>query len=378
MNKNQVIVLGNDHVNTLGVIRAFGENNINVILFIVSDTKFIAVNKSKYVEKYYICNNEETAIKEIIKLYSNELLKPVIIPCSDKAAYEIDMNYNKLNGKFIISNINNTQGEIVKYMDKYEQYKIAKENNINIAKSLIIDLPFDNKISLKFPVILKPIISVNGQKVDITICENKESFNNVLKKFYQNNYTKVLVQEYLDYDCEYDIVGFSFKENISMPICCKKIRIWPKKKGSTTFGEIRPINNINSMLEQIKTFINKINYSGIFDIEVFKVGDNFYFNEINFRNSRIAYAYGESNICYYWYLSNINNKFINAPKIEENYYFICEQTDMHNVLEKRISLKQYLNDKKKAKIKLLSNKNDIKPAIFMIIIKILRKLNLIK
>ena len=46
-----VIIVGDDHVNTLGTIRAFGENNIKPYLYVISTTKLVAIGKSKYLKK---------------------------------------------------------------------------------------------------------------------------------------------------------------------------------------------------------------------------------------------------------------------------------------------------------------------------------------
>ena len=58
-------------------------------------------------------------------------------------------------------------------MDKFEQYKVAKECNINIAKSEIIDLNLNQDVEINPPVIIKPLISIEGKKLDITICKTK-------------------------------------------------------------------------------------------------------------------------------------------------------------------------------------------------------------
>ena len=127
--KNKVIIIGNDHVNTLGVIRIFGENNIKPYLIVVSATKRVAIVKSKYVEKYWICKNEHDAILTLCSHFLNEKDKPVVIPTSDSIALLLDKNYERLNNKFIIQSINNTGGMIEQYMEKYKQFELAKKSS---------------------------------------------------------------------------------------------------------------------------------------------------------------------------------------------------------------------------------------------------------
>ena len=373
--QNEAIIIGNDHVNTLGVVRALGEHGIFPIVYIIDNSNFISISKSKYIKKVYVFSDEKEAIDDIKKRFSNTALKPVLIPTSDKAASAIDYDYDNISKICFTQNIDNKNNLINKYMDKYEQYKTAKECNINVAKSLTIDLPFNSSINFDMPVIIKPIVSAKGNKMDIKICKTEDEFYKYLDLLYKYSYKKVLVQEFLDYDYEYEIVGFSFDNKISLPICVKKIRIWPKDKGSTTFGQVLSINDIGSMEYDIKKIIQKIGYFGIFDVEVFKKGNKFYFNEINFRNGGHSYAYRTHNMCYYWYLSIINNKFIIPSKFEDDYYFIDEQADFHNVIERKITFSQYLKDKKNSKILLNYNKDDKKPSYIMIIKKIFNRIN---
>ena len=93
---NKVAIIGNDHINTLGVIRSFGENNIKPYIFLISNKKNNAVIKSKYVEKYWIFQNEEEALSKIINYFNDEKNKVALIPTSDASSLCLDNNYFKL------------------------------------------------------------------------------------------------------------------------------------------------------------------------------------------------------------------------------------------------------------------------------------------
>ena len=381
MNKNKVIIIGDDHTNTLGVIRTFGENGIRPYVFIISKTKMVAVVKSKYVEKYWICTDVDTALLTIMTNFINEKLKPVIISTSDSVTVVLDKNFSRLNEKFIVSNINNKQGEIVKYMDKYNQYKLSVSNDLKMATSKIINLSTkdnNNYDDLSFPCILKPIISAEGKKEDISICNDIEEFSISVNKFKKLNYNRVLYQEFINYDYELDISGYSFNGKVCIPGVIKKIRIWPEKKGSTTYGLVMPANKIKEIISNIEKLMNGLCYNGIFDIDLFICGDKCYLNEINFRNGALSYAYGNSFICYYWYLSNIENKFVKCSFVDEEYYFMDDQADLHNVIDKKITYKKYISDKKKARVLLEENKNDNRVSTKMKLYKLEKKIGINK
>lgn len=378
--ENKVVIIGNDHINTLGVIRIFGENNIKPYVYLISNSKNNAVTKSKYVEKYWICKNEEAALNSIIKEFKNEKEKIALIPTSDSSCLCLDKNYDKLKDNFYTPNINKQNNNIYKYMDKFKQQELLEKSDIKGIKSQIINLnSFNNKFIVEFPIILKPNISAEGNKNDIRICNNIDEFNDVTQELLKLGYNSILAQDFISYDYECDIQGFSYNGETTIPGIVEKIRIFPPKRGSTTYGKVVSNDKYQKTINGIKKIMKNLDYTGIFDIDIFisnKDDENeyIYLNEINFRNSAISYAYGESYIAYFWYLSCVNNRLIEPPYIEDEYTFIDDQADLHNITNNTISLKSYLKDKKKSKILLVKNKKDSKPSRTMFVNKIKKKL----
>lgn len=377
--KYKVVIIGNDHVNTLGVVRTFGENGINPYLILINDIKKAAVIKSKYVKKYWICENDNIAIMTLISEFVNEKNKVVVIPTSDSIASFLDYSYEKLSKKFIIPNILEKSCGINEYMDKYKQYEIAKKNGIKMAESIVINPNnLGNIDKIKYPCIVKPLVSAEGNKEDIFICFSEVEFLKKISVPSIKKYPKLLVQEYLTFDYECDVAGFTYKNKTSISRLIEKIRIWPEKKGSTTYGKVVSCNKYDNMIKEIKKLMNNIGYNGIFDIDIFIKGNEYYLNEINFRNGALSYAYGDANICYYWYLSNLIKKFVESPLIKDSYYFIDDHADIHNIKDKIISYKIYKRDKNKSLIKLVKNSYDKKPSKYMFMYKILNKLKMKK
>ena len=378
---NKVAIIGSDHINTLGLIRTFGENGIRVYLFLVSDSKINAVQKSRYVEKYWICENENAALEKIVEVLGDEKEKPAIIPSSDPACLCLDANYSRLKDSFIMPNIQRKGSMIYRYMDKFLQQKTVEENGIRGIKSRIISLDSpDGAASLGFPVILKPNISAEGNKEDIRICKNAEEYSSAKDELIDLGYKSILVQELIKYDFECDVQGFSVNGDTSVPGVIEKIRVYPPKRGSTTFGAAVPCGKYAAVIDGIKRIMKELEYTGIFDIDIFVSQkedgtSDFCLNEINFRNSAISYAYGKSYIAYYWYLSCVENRFADCPPIEESYTFIDDQADLHNVLDGIITEKQHRRDMKNAKILLAKNADDKKPSRTMFVKKVLGKIS---
>ena len=257
-------------------------------------------------------------------------------------------------------------------MDKNQQQKLFLKNDIKGIKSQVINFDtFNGDFQVQFPIILKPIISAKGNKEDIKICNNEEEFNYAREHLISLGYNEILVQKFIKCDYECDIQGFSINGKTAIPGVIEKIRIYPPQKGSTTYGRVVSIEKYSQIISGIKKIMKELNYTGIFDIDVFIANKIAYINEINFRNSAISYAYGNSYIAYYWYLSCISNKLIKPQDIKKEYTFIDEQADIHNVIDKIISIKDYQKSKKNAKILLVKNQKDRKPARIMFINKVI-------
>ena len=369
--KNEVIVIGEDHINALGVIRALGEHGIKPLVIAISNYKKPSIVKSRYVKQSWICKKEEDAIAVLqYDIRANDR-KTVIIPTSDKITSVLDKNLDRLKAKYIIGNINNQQNQINCLMDKYRQFLLFKECRVNCAESCIIDLEKPIMNIRKFPVIVKPIVSAEGDKIDIEICRDRDSLSKTLRELKLKQYKKTLVQEYIEFENEYEISGFIYKGRVFIPGMTKKVRIWPVNKGSTTFGEIMPIDG--KIFDIISRVMKKINYEGIFDVEVFKKENDYFINEINFRNSGHSYAYRDHHPVYYWYISIANRKYEAPEQIKENYYFIDDQAELHQIIERNISIRKHLLDKRRSKVRLVGNKEDKKPSKKMFLIKILKK-----
>ena len=145
-----------------------------------------------------------------------------------------------------------------------------------------------------------------------------------------------------------------------------------------SFGIIKRINEFNINFKKIFDLLKVIEYSGMFDIEIFIKGNEFYLNEINFRNSGNSYLYTYEGvyIVYLWYLMAIN-KEISLEKTEVNYefYFTDEVLELKQLISKNINFKEWNKARKESKISFLFNKNDKKPLLYKSLYAVLRRIN---
>lgn len=252
-------------------------------------------------------------------------------------------------------------------MDKQKQMQFAQQYGILMAKSCIVDLchislPED----IVYPCIVKPVVSAEGQKADIRKCDTKEQTLEYLHQLRTKGYHRFLVQEYIDYDYEVGFIGSCSKRPAYM--INRKIRVWPQIGGSNSFVHRNDNQQIELYCKKILKILQEINFSGLFDVELLYRGGKLYLNEINWRNSGNSFFSLGSHVHYavIWYYIVTGQKIPQGMRFvcdSEDFYAMDESCDLRQVLAKNISLKQWLEDRKKAKSFALWYGTDLKPTV---------------
>ncbi len=375
---NKIIIIGGNHHNMLGVVRSLGFKGYKTTVIITNDRPDAFVSKSRYIEKSYIVKVDGEAIMNILLEEGPKLKeKAFIIPTSDFAASLIDENYDQLKQYYILPSINDEQGKITKYMDKYTQYLLAKKNGIKMADSKILDLKKNTANDITFKkCILKPIVSATGAKSDIRICKNNEEKKKYLVELKEKGYTKILAQELIEFDTECGLIGCIDNGKIVLPGIIKKVRIYPQKRGSNSYANVEKLPK-DAQIEKIKNLLVELKYSGMFDIEVFIKNNKIILNEINFRNSGNTFAYCSENvfIIYLWIMMKAGLSIDQEKtEIESSFSYIDEHLEFKQLLHRHINLPQFMSAKRKAKARLLHNRKDIKPSVFKVLYAIKKRI----
>jgi predicted ATP-grasp superfamily ATP-dependent carboligase len=366
---NKVILIGVSHHCGLGLVRSFGIHGIRPYGIIIGEKGFL--QKSKYWNKVYETETTEQAIEILVKHFSNEKKKPVVIPYFDTIVSEVDNNYDKLSKYFILPTIAGKQGAIVEMMDKQMQYKFAMEHGIKMMKSAIYNLEencMENNDKVSLPCILKPVASIEGAKFDIEICHTEEEYNKALQKFRNiPRYKRILVQEYLEDRQEICLTGVITATGFVFSLI-EKIRIWPNEFGVTSFSRNVKDEKLAQYATNFMDVIKDIGYCGPIDMDLFLDNKgNCYLNEINWRSSGNNFVdlAGGMFTTYLYYLEQTGKKKLNANKInKKEFYCMDEKYDFrHVVIDKDLSMKQWIRDVKNTDSFSVWYKKDVKPAL---------------
>lgn len=367
-----VIIIGANHHNTLGVLRSLGKAGIRSLLILISNEKRPYVSYSKYIKALKIINDESEIVSTLLALnnFKNERSKPVVIACADSVASYLDLQYDKLKDLFSLP-CANKKGVISYYMNKEEMSSLARKIGLLVPKTEEVDI--DDKspnIDMPFPWIVKPLVSKFGKKSDIKRCYNQYDWEHYLEGKHCKN---LQIQELIDKEYEFQLIGCSLNggDKVVIPGYAKNIR--PSDVTNTGYLQYIPTKSLPVDFSLCQSFIKKTGYSGLFSMEFIhgKDGKN-YFMEINFRNdgNSICVTASGLNLPYLWCLTNngydINIEMKNIDTMRP-VYVMPEFDDLILLIKGKVSIITWFRDFCKTDCFMEFSKKDIKPFFFALI-----------
>lgn len=290
--KQKVIVIGNSFATRLGVIRSVGEIGCEVIVIAIAYYKVPNPPKpidcySKYVKEVIFFDRKygrEGLVQLLLEKCTDNDQKPVIIPTSDFTADAIDNE--QIREHFFVPYINNAISSIEYWMNKANQKTIAIQEGLNVAGSIVIERKeetFHIPDTVKFPCFTKPLSSIGAGKKCLRKCENKSELQEIINIAEKNNIHKILVEDYLNIDEEYAVLGFSDGKEVIIPGVIKFVRECKSHKGVVMVGEVLSTDSFKEIIEKFICFIRQIGLVGLFDIDFFRCQGDFFFGELNVR-----------------------------------------------------------------------------------------------
>lgn len=345
---NEVIVLGPDHYNTLGVVRSLGEAGIKPIVVIYSEkSQNSFVLKSKYIKTGTVVEKCDSALMGTLAIkYNDSNNKAILIGTSDHACITIDANLDRLKN-FICASCGNQSNGILFWMDKYRLNEMASRVGLKVPHCQLIKSTEKINISdIKLPCIVKPLESALGSKSDIAVCKTRTELDSAYDVFSRQG-IDILVQDYIVADYELGLMGCSYYNNnrIYIPDVIYKKRFSNK---SAVFSEIHnsDINpELSDTIQAIVKLINSIKYKGIFDVDLLYSDGHYYFIEVNFRNG--AYGYGLTkagvNFPEIWCKEALKNYYLEV-KIQKTSYMMSEFSDFKQIRNNGISIRKWWSD----------------------------------
>lgn len=163
-------------------------------------------------------------------------------------------------------------GVVEMCFNKYAMYQFLIKNNLKTVKSFISKDEFYKDVAdglINYPVFIKPFdgsASININKVI-----SKEE---VELLFSQHN--NLMIQEFMD--------GIEYGADVYVDmISGEPVAIFTKEKIKMRSGETDKSVSIKDekLFDLIKSFVKKVGFKGIIDIDIFKVKGEYYISEVN-------------------------------------------------------------------------------------------------
>ena len=354
----KVVVLGNDHYNTYGIIRSLGEKGINcdaIVLHQKNHNSFVL--RSKYIEQGYGCMTYAEVSSIIDEYHGND---NVVICCSDEAVELIVEHYDDWKSRFVLPVCGN-YNETTRLMNKDIITDVAQKYGLNVPMTWkVVNRQRPNGIT--FPCITKPLTSTGGHKSDIVICHNEEELCSIIEDI--RRCPDFVVQELISYEKEVSILGAVLANGeVIFSGCIDKLRTC--MIGTTSFGKMVSNNILGENVKNLAEMMKGTRYKGLFSAEFLLKDGIYYFLEVNFRNdgnTYVATASGQ-NLPFLYVQSFRGGK--NEGQCFPKYpcFFMLDIEDFLTLKKNHVSLREWNNDRRLVNSYLVYNERDIKPFI---------------
>lgn len=354
----QVIVFGNDHTNSIGVIQSLGIAGYRAIgLLYGHKTGF--VRNSIFVDRIISAKDAQSCIDKLLIEHQPAESKTPIIACCDLAALTLEKNKDKLQEHYIFEHASNYT---LDYLAKKEnQVRLAIEAGFNVPKSWNLNDTKHIPDDVIYPCLIKPLVSCEGAKSDIRVCCNREQLEANLKNLKTKN---VLLQQYIDRDYEISILGCGLSNgDCLIPAVENKLTLYPKYVGLECLANMEPLADGN-LKSSIKKLVQEAGYVGLFSVEMMhcKIDGKFYFTEINLRNDG-----AESFVTKYGanlplnHVEDLLGKPLSIQKEFHPGYYIWDMHHFRSLMCGDISIITWIKEIKKSNGFLMYCKQDKKP-----------------
>lgn len=366
----KVIIVGGDHHNALGLVRAFGQVGYYVILFVVVENNKSFVSHSRYVSECYIIDNDDKVIEWLLSKTLETGIRIPIITATDRFAEKLDNHYIDLSKHYILANCSEKQGGISGWMNKEYMLKEASKCGLLQPFSFFVDsnVDFKKDIHVPFPCIVKPIKSSTSSKNDFRVCNNNGELRDVLADM-ANRSVSTVIQEFINVEYEFLIIGARCRKTGKNHVvgglhkhkCCKDIN----NMGMFITAETTPDIPTGIDIVKLDAFLESIDYEGLYSVEFMISGDKAYFTEINLRNDGCLFCWTNAgcNIAVNW-----------VREMTENIEPIYNKLKRNNMLVEISYLKYYgknvfvmLRDFRNSDAFAIYDSNDIKPFVYKFI-----------
>lgn len=370
--KPKVVIIGHSYTSRLGLIRSVGLCGYDVTVIV---TMYGKVKKSKpldcyskYVHKVLYCGakDREGLISLLLSQCKGEHQKAVLIPDSDWSAAIVDGYKDELNKYFLLPHTNIRDVEY--WMDKKNQKLLAAEVGLVAPNATPIHIKDANIVipnAVEYPCFTKALLTMGGGKQCFKRCDNPSELRSALSSFAHRGFCDILVEDYIDIEKEYAVVGYSNGQQVIIPAVIEFIENCKSHNGIARKGTVRPILGFEDCITLFKEYVKRTGFVGLFDIDFFYSQGAYVFGEMNFRFGGSGYAVTKMGV-------NLPAMFVQdiftgsrseERLVSKSIVYVNERMCLDDFNEGHMSWCEYRNAIKESGVGFIHDKFDIKPQI---------------
>ena len=344
----KAIVFGQEGMNAIGLVQSLGREGVFVLSVLVGSESLI-IKHSKYSGKIFFVPDFDEAINLLLEECVFDEPVP-IFPAGDGAAVFLEKNRERLQGAFVFEYIKGSK-DIAYCMNKLNQVKLAKEYGFNVPLSIRMTKGDKVPTVMKYPCIVKPLVSCEGDKRDIFIANNSAQLVEILNEKLQFT-TDVIVQQRINRDYDYNMIGCSCDNgDVIIPLSIRAIKFNRNVQDAKTVCLVEPLDPmIKTEVERMQRLMRDIGYVGLFAVEcMHNIDDDLiYFTEINFRNDGLNSFIVKCgvNLPYLHYLDLMNLPLKEYTPTTKQKKYICEASHISAIKRRSITIWEWMKDLK--------------------------------
>lgn len=372
------IVIGGNRYNAMGLVWSLGEAGHSVTLLLYDEGENNYVNKSKYVKRTILIDRDGDVISELKKIIAEMDSKPVVFADSDHKSHLLNEHFAELSEICYLEG-GRSDGSINLYRNKDEEEKLAVKCGFAVPETVVITKPEElSDIKIPYPLFIKANNSIYGNKNATKKCDSKQEAETFVNGMPQA-YFPLQIQEFVEKEYELALLGCSLYrgKKVICPVASKKIRQFPKGIGATCWSlslEMSGSEELRQLGEKTALYLQELEYTGNFSIELLYAKGKFYFLEINLRNDAISWLSTCSGynlpdmVCRSFVDENVSAD--NCAFSQKHYMYVL--LDLNYVKDGSVKLLQWLKQFKRDTCYSLYNKNDKRPC-FKCLFSILKR-----
>lgn len=379
--KPRILVAGRNYCSNLCMARSLGEAGYEVEVLRIFQVRPKRKNVmkamkpdaySKYVKAFYICVSRRRSrrIVKRLKQIADPDNKMLLIPADDLVANIVDDYLEELQEYYLLPNIDHKAGAINRLMSKEVQKELAAAAGLPVVNSCVIRTKqgeFEIPDSVSYPCFMKPNISKNSSKSRMRKCDSREELEEALTEFSQKKDIEMLIEDYVEIEKEYSILGVSTREGVVGPgYFGAEEGGHAERRGVALIGKILPCSEEQKLIDDILKFIGTLNFEGLYDVDLIRTKDGkMYFVELNMRFGASGYAVTQCGVnlpaMFADYMIFHKPIDLNCKVKETGKTFISEKVMLDEYIKSFITWSELKEKMNTVDIHFIKNEEDMKP-----------------